>query len=214
MENEYFVREFDIDVLNTSLKLYQKVEGDVGCVVWDASIVLAKYLEELYKKNCQKFKNLNVIELGSGVGCVGLTIACLGSNSLLTDLEEVLPLLKRNIEANRDKIRLNNGSATAVCLNWGETTFQGAPPDLILMADCVYYKESIDKLVDTLKNLSGSNTKVLMSHEIRESQQQQDYWNYFYGLITKHFQAHFVPLEDQNEIFRCSDILVIELTPL
>lgn len=75
---EYFVRDFDIDVLDTTLQLSQKIQGDVGCVVWDAAIVLAKYLEKLFEKNVETFKNLNVIELGSGVGCVGLTAACLG----------------------------------------------------------------------------------------------------------------------------------------
>lgn len=73
-----FVREFHIECINISLVLHQTIEGDVNCVVWDASIVLAKYLEETCKKQTKFLKGLNVVELGSGVGCVGLTAACLG----------------------------------------------------------------------------------------------------------------------------------------
>lgn len=76
--NGTFIREFEIDVVNATLSLHQTIEGDVNCVVWDAAIVLSKYLEELYKKQNTYFKGLNVVELGAGVGCVGLTAACLG----------------------------------------------------------------------------------------------------------------------------------------
>lgn len=77
-QDEYFIRRFELEVVDVTLELHQKFTGSVGCVVWDAAILLAKYLEKLYEKNHIKFKNLNVIELGSGIGCVGMTAACLG----------------------------------------------------------------------------------------------------------------------------------------
>lgn len=40
-----FTREVELESVGRSLLLSQEVEGDVGCVVWDAAIVLAKYLE-------------------------------------------------------------------------------------------------------------------------------------------------------------------------
>lgn len=73
-----FVRELHIECIDATLTFHQTIEGDVNCVVWDAAIALAKYLEEIYKKENNFLKGLNVIELGSGVGCVGLTAACLG----------------------------------------------------------------------------------------------------------------------------------------
>lgn len=76
---DYFVRE--IEKNNGSvLRMYQCSKGDVGCVVWDAAIVLSKYLET------QQFNNVdvstwsakNIIELGAGTGLVGLVAATLG----------------------------------------------------------------------------------------------------------------------------------------
>ncbi|KAL1492942.1 hypothetical protein ABEB36_011103 [Hypothenemus hampei] len=153
MDDQYFVRTFEIDALNTSLKLYQKCEGDVGCVVWDASIVLAKYLEEIYKKNSKQFQNLTVVELGSGAGCVGLTAACFGAKVLLTDLSSVMPLLKKNLEANYEAIKKHNGEAHAEVLEWGKIIHSPLQPVLILIADCVYYKEI--KLSKPLSNWLG-----------------------------------------------------------
>lgn len=74
----YFIRNYELDSTLNALKLYQKTEGDVSCVVWDAAIVLAKYLERKTKINQSFLENQHVIELGAGVGCVGITAACYG----------------------------------------------------------------------------------------------------------------------------------------
>lgn len=78
MDTDPYFRHFDLESINVTLKFCQHEYGDVNCVVWDAAIVLAKYLETLYIKQNEKFESKNVIELGSGLGCVGLTAACFG----------------------------------------------------------------------------------------------------------------------------------------
>lgn len=60
---------------------------------------------------------------------------------LLTDLPEALPLLKLNVENNRSNWQNSRGNAEVVPLNWGENTKINFVPDLILLADCVYYKK-------------------------------------------------------------------------
>lgn len=80
-DSDVFTREFELDNSNANLTLYQKEIGDVSCVVWDASLVLAKYLDLLCRddrlgKNWLVGKK--VLELGAGLGCVGMTAACLG----------------------------------------------------------------------------------------------------------------------------------------
>jgi hypothetical protein len=44
MEEGVFIRKFEIKSCGKSLMLCHKEAGDVSCVVWDAVLVLAKYL--------------------------------------------------------------------------------------------------------------------------------------------------------------------------
>lgn len=76
--SDLFPREIDIEVCLKTLKIFQKLEGDVNCVVWDASLVLAKYLETMCQTKPDFLSGVRVLELGSGLGVVGLTAATLG----------------------------------------------------------------------------------------------------------------------------------------
>ena len=73
-ENLYFVREYET-LANKILKINQIEIGDVGCIVWDAAIVLAKYLEKQITKQEISIKKKNVLELGAGTGIVGFILA-------------------------------------------------------------------------------------------------------------------------------------------
>lgn len=81
---KYFVREIEKNDGRT-LKLKQCYMGDVGCVVWDAAIVLAKYLEtkQFYEPSSgvNVWPGSTVLELGAGTGVVGLMAATLGSDT-------------------------------------------------------------------------------------------------------------------------------------
>ena len=76
-----FVREFTRKN-DTVLVINQCEVGDVGCVVWDAALVLSSYLETKdFQDNSGQtslLRDKHVIELGAGTGIVGLQAACLG----------------------------------------------------------------------------------------------------------------------------------------
>lgn len=83
-KDKLFIREFERKD-TTILRINQCSIGDVGCVVWDAAIVLSSYLESrdfkinnLKSDYKSKFKGKSVIELGSGTGLVGLNACCEG----------------------------------------------------------------------------------------------------------------------------------------
>ena len=80
-ENNYFTRE--IEFSSGTLQINQSYIGDVGHVVWDAAIVLAKFLdgkhfEQEDNKQCNMLALKSVVELGSGTGLVGLVAAMKG----------------------------------------------------------------------------------------------------------------------------------------
>ncbi|XP_049804793.1 protein N-lysine methyltransferase METTL21D-like isoform X2 [Schistocerca nitens] len=139
-EGGFFVRKLDIGLISP-LTLYQKEVGNVSCVVWDAAIVLAKYLEVENSRNKSWLKGSSVVELGAGLGCVGLTASCLGAHVTMTDLPEIMPLMRHNIDVNRHLWTQSGGSATAEILRWGEEVSEVKEISLLLLADCVYYEE-------------------------------------------------------------------------
>lgn len=66
------------------LDINQSECGDVGCVVWDAALVLCAYIESKHFRSRFKctdddfFKDHRVIELGSGTGIVGILCGIYG----------------------------------------------------------------------------------------------------------------------------------------
>lgn len=66
-----------LECAGKELRIKQLYVGDVGCVVWDAALVLARFLE-----NSRHFGNFwcgkSTLELGSGTGVVGLAACVLG----------------------------------------------------------------------------------------------------------------------------------------
>lgn len=68
-----FVRELERRA-GPALRLEQRAAGGVGCVVWDAALVLAKFLET----GACPLGRRRVLELGAGTGAVGIMAATLG----------------------------------------------------------------------------------------------------------------------------------------
>jgi hypothetical protein len=79
-----FIRKVEISSCGKSLTLCQKEVGDVSCVIWDAALVLAKYLKAWCNDMQEWLWGRSVIELGTGMGCVGLTAACFGQEILVS----------------------------------------------------------------------------------------------------------------------------------
>ncbi|OLP85149.1 Protein N-lysine methyltransferase METTL21A, partial [Symbiodinium microadriaticum] len=82
--------------------------GVTGCCVWDAAVVLARYLEwceelrsggrcaEEAAADLDAVFGRRCLELGAGCGLLGLAAAALGGLVTLTDREETISLLERN----------------------------------------------------------------------------------------------------------------------
>ncbi|XP_063860985.1 protein N-lysine methyltransferase METTL21D-like isoform X1 [Scylla paramamosain] len=205
-----FTREIDFESVGRSLQLKQEVEGDVGCVVWDAAIVLAKYLEVREKGKRKLLKGSSVVELGAGTGCVGLAAALLGASHVtLTDLPELLPLLKINCAQNTPNI---HGVAEVQQLTWGNTHQIQAieVPDVILLADCIYYGESLEPLVSTVRSLSSSTTTVIMSYELRTDGNKPELQRKFFDLMEEYFTKERIPEQEHHSTYRSEDILIYE----
>ncbi|XP_062863666.1 protein-lysine methyltransferase METTL21D [Trichomycterus rosablanca] len=211
--NNYFVREIEKND-GSVIKVFQCSKGDVGCVVWDAAIVLSKYLETEQFNNpltgYNSWSSKSVMELGAGTGLVGLMAASLGAHVTVTDLEDLQSLLKLNIQENRELI--STGSITAKVLKWGDDVTDFLPhPHYILMADCIYYEQSVEPLVETLKLLAGPETSIICCYEQRTMGINPEVENRFFELLLKDFEAEEVPAEKQDPEFNSPDIHILQI---
>jgi len=114
----------------------------------------------------------HVLELGAGTGLVGLALAKVGARRVtLTDLAENLGLMERNARANH----FNDGAVRVVALDWLADDLPREiiddPPDVVAVADCVFWPHLFSPLLATLERLvsldraraSGGHLEVWIS---------------------------------------------------
>ncbi|XP_068111819.1 protein N-lysine methyltransferase METTL21D [Hyperolius riggenbachi] len=205
---EVFIRELQLGD-GRALGIRQLSSGDVGCVVWDAAIVLAKFLERQESAEPGLLRGRALLELGAGTGIVGIAAAALGAHVTVTDLEELQDLMNTNIDSNAHLI---TGSCQAKVLKWGEEIPDSLrPPDYILIADCIYYEESLEPLLKTLHNLSGPDTCIFCCYEERTTGKNPEIEKKFFELLRGDFEYEEVPIEKHDEEYRSEDIHILQV---
>jgi predicted nicotinamide N-methyase len=142
------------------LTLEQTFRGGSGRVVWDAGITACRYLASAALRP-RMAAGARFLDLGSGTGVVAIAAAALGAAAVATDVAALLPLMRRNIEANRAACTAGGGSVRAAELEWGDVDAGAqvcAEPagtieyEYIMAADCVF-DDSVDALVKTLAQI-------------------------------------------------------------
>jgi len=192
----------EIQVFDHTLLIEQEFSGELGATVWDAAIVLAKYLTTFP----DYFRNKRIIELGSGTGVVGLTCSFteLGAEVWLTDLPKLLPLLTHNAKINGLEKNVHIES-----LSWGDDVDNFSPPfDVILLSDVIAgcYKDDFEKLVKTLWDLSEKNTRIILSYELRSREDLE-----FFRLLNEKFSYQKVNNNKLDKVFQSDDIGIFEI---
>eukprot|EP01041_Mallomonas_annulata_P004893 gene4893-9760_t len=154
-----------------------------GAVVWDAAVVLAKYMEHDPRKfSIEQLRDKKVIELGSGCGLGGICFMMRGAAVTLTDLPAVVETM--TIPNTNDIYgKLATGSFGAIPsalirpvvlpLDWTEEWLPppgcpSPPYDLVLLTDCVFSTTLVPALVANISKCCGPRGEVLCVHEIRD----------------------------------------------
>lgn len=157
---------------------------NTGLILWDACYILARFLERhfqrpqlssIYQATCPKtaLAGRRVLELGAGTGLAGLTCWLLGaSETLLTDIDAALGLLRDNVAENVSRIGISNGrGAIRVAeLLWGaEEAIENLGPafDVILCSEVIYDSRCHDDLWKTLKAFGKPGTVIFFSYKLR-----------------------------------------------
>lgn len=162
------VRTFNIPMISGSVDIELNEPGltgdDLGHKTWSSSYELAKILPRLRVPSsnfdvCPR-GGANALELGSGTGLFGLAAAALWStNVLLTDLEEIVPNLRRNVDGNTTVIIEHKGQASSAVLDWrkpeqivvnGNSLDRSSGFPLVLAADPIYSSDHPALLATTV----------------------------------------------------------------
>jgi predicted nicotinamide N-methyase len=184
--------------------------GRTGFQIWAGSRLI---LETLLYSNTndnshivtvqEKIKNgAKIIELGSGVGLVGICLAAIGAEVILTDLKTLVDnAIHHNIALNATKnescdrryppwmedikpLQVGRGWAGAKALDWSRPIEEQLSAkmynnvDIVVASDCVWLKSMLDSLLDTVASIFTMSLKghakpmLLMSFQRRDTKQE------------------------------------------
>ncbi|KAL6708657.1 hypothetical protein ACN47E_002353 [Coniothyrium glycines] len=149
------------------LSIWEEAGESIARHIWDAGVSLACNLEALLdvagfpiieSLPSQPGTRIRIIELGSGCGIVGISLAQRLRNVevVLTDLSETRDIVIRNIES---AIVAKDSSVQFHELEWGADLpicLQAPSPSftLLVAADCTYNPDSSKALVKTFQRLA------------------------------------------------------------
>ncbi|KAJ2438679.1 Protein-lysine N-methyltransferase efm6 [Coemansia sp. RSA 2424] len=179
----------------------------VGSTVWDSALVMAKYLDHQTKLGNLDLSQKTVLELGSGTGLVGIAVGRLHPSCqvILTDKQELLPLLGRNIELNSAA-----GNTRAQCLDWRASINSVVEAvDLIIVSDGIFDKSLHEPLAETLARLAragSKNVSVLLGYESRVFADEAE----FIAMWSKHFSFRDIKPSEQDPVVQSEDIFLFE----
>ncbi|KAF4657270.1 hypothetical protein FOL47_008532 [Perkinsus chesapeaki] len=126
----------------------------IGCKVWPAAVALA---QKIYNKTILFDRNPEVVEIGSGVGLVGIAAAKFGeaSSVCFTDMmESLLEVAMKNAKRNCPE-----GCFDAKVLDWRKPNeLLKTNAEVLIGADVIYEKEHADLIIGLLQHFAGNRT--------------------------------------------------------
>lgn len=174
-----------------------------GTFVWPAAHVLAKFIEK--HSSALKVPSRRICELGSGTGLVGLVATKLGAAVTMTDQEQVMELLRRNIA----RMTPNTLSRVVACTyDWGKSVESLSPPfDVIIVSDCILPKlYPMEPLVKALDVLISAESIALISYEHRTYPDFDPRYEFYRLAALCGLNVHVIPLEMHDSIYNAEDI--------
>lgn len=163
-----------------------------GATVWDAGLLLADFLGMQ-----DSLEGATALELGAGLGLVGMCLSKFGARVVLTDRPLALPLLRRNVAENC----LDWGLAAVAVesLVFGETLPDWAEGgfDVVVASDVVFpaNSECHGALIETLRAVVQPKTRCWLAYEPRAEATNTAFFN----SLGQFFDVQRVPAPDLPE---------------
>lgn len=185
------------------LVLFEETGDSIARHLWDGSQALANHIDQIislqdpssasesplslleYVLISATYRKLAVLELGCGLGTVGISLAqsIPDCDVLLTDLPSVEDLVNANIEAMKPAM---SSRAAFTPLDWEERPFpkqiQSRINDMIIVSECTYNTSTLPALVSTIVLLLQRSPKaiILVATKKRHESEAE-----FFGLVRE-----------------------------
>lgn len=137
--------------------------------VWYA----ARYMLAVLTTTSRKldFQGMNILELGSGTGWLGLQLGLIGANVTVTDRQGALPLLRQNVMRNTSRLDMPQINIEVCELDWTSLTTIAGEYDMVVGSDILYLVESHQAFLETA--IRHGCRKVMVSWEERRRAEEQ-----------------------------------------
>ena len=153
---------------------------------WEASWVLADYLAGLPAEPGKRF-----IEIGCGLGLVGLTAASFGHRVIMTDHNpDAIEFARANAERN------HCSDVEIIDLDWSSPSLYGQF-DTVLGSEVVYHEKDFEPLRNLFERLLKPQGEVILCEGIRRTSLE------FFKRMQRHFD-----LKAQQKSIRSPEIKV------
>ena len=154
------------------------VAASTGSLMWEGSWACIELLRDAQSWLSEALRGKAVVELGSGIGLLGLCAAAAGAHVLVTDVPAVVvTTLQDNVDANgvpppgalaescgtshtwESGLCVGTGSVAVQPLNWLCPLDQQRQPndpclaEVILAAECVWLRDLVEPFVQTVAGL-------------------------------------------------------------
>ncbi|KAG2234148.1 hypothetical protein INT48_002311 [Thamnidium elegans] len=188
----------DIDTFGLAGKIWHR-QGTIE----PNHIIPTEYYQQ---ENSQHNRPYRILELGAGTGYVGISLAnqlCKPCQVYITDLEQVVPLIKENVETYCSQ--QSTAEIIVDRLHWGNSAdahriLSGGAFDLVVVSDCVYFPELFGMLLDTLLDVCDLNTQVVIGYKCRSLEKEVGFWQDYFG---RYFRYEPVRNQIKNEEEGC-----------
>ncbi|CAN8251349.1 unnamed protein product [Cochlearia groenlandica] len=182
------LQEYKIRSIESTVVIRQLISQGLSFQLWPAASTFVTLLDNyrldpanspltatlsLLKSNDPDTSStrLNILELGSGTGIVGIAAAAtLSADVTVTDLPHVLDNLNYNADSNAEIVSRFGGKVHVAQLRWGEADdvdlIIDSDVDLIIASDVVYHDHLYEPLLETLRLMKKKKKRLIfvMAH--------------------------------------------------
>ena len=181
--------------------------ASTGTKVWDCAVALARMFERHQGASSRLAIRANErgLELGGGSGLLALALAALGADVTTTDAEQVVPHLRKTIDANADSVPR---TPTVAALDWRDRDHAVDAFPVVVASDvlvCVQWAEDVARV---LAAVAAEARLVVVA-----TQRRRDGVARFLEAASAHFTVEELREDSFHPDYYHHDLQVLVLTP-